>query len=114
MTDTGQIAAVKAAGAAYDAEVDTVRATATKFAAAYAQAASSVVQMTDLIRPQSTALLAKADQLNATADALGLPPVCVAPDIIGIFDQALADTGVKLPFVLTFKAMLADGEAQHG
>lgn len=114
MTDTGAIAALKADGARYDAEVDNIRAAAAQFAAAYAQAASAVVEMTTSVRANEAAMLAKADQLNARATSLGIPPVCAPPDITALLDQALADTGVKLPFVLTFRAMLADGEATDG
>jgi hypothetical protein len=114
MTDTGAIAALKADGARFDADVDNIRAAADHFAGAYAQAASAVVEMTTSMRANTTALLAQADQLNARANALGLPDVCTVPDLTAIFDQALADTGVQLPFALTFKAMLTDdGGAQH-
>ena len=86
---------------------------AADFARQYAAAAAMIARMLGGIESMQRTLDDHAQQLNAEAARLHRGPVCAAPDLAAILDEALAGQNIRLPVEMRFATVTARGGEQR-
>jgi len=105
---------LKAETAAYQAEVERIRAVVDTFAVAYADAMAGIALITDSTTAAQRMFEVQAQRLNAEAAERGLPVAVSVPDLAAEVDLALVLRGVQLPPESSFSAQARRAGDAHG